>query len=170
MSEEDRVLALVKPVIDLSVRSLCVAPYPDHKKGCPNFNHKLGCPPKAKKIYELINLDKPIYAVWNRFDLGAHVEKMCEKHPDWSERQLYCCLWWQPKARKQLKLRIMAAMRGLKELMAEGLTTEGRLVLVACPEAAGVDVTKTMANIGIELEWPPRKYAYQVVLIGYEKG
>lgn len=155
-------IAPVKPIVDLSVRGLCGVPYPGHKKGCPNLNHKPGCPPKAKKIHELIDLDKPIYAVWNCFDLGAHVERMREKHPDWSERQLYCCLWWQSGARKQLKHQLMEAMRDLS-----GLKTEDHLILVACPEAAGVNVTATMKSIGIELEWPPHKYAYQIILLGY---
>lgn len=162
MPEENWGVRLVEPVVDMSVRGLCVAPYPDHKKGCPNFNRKEGCPPKAPRIHELIDLSQPVYAVWNRFDFGAHVERMREKHPGWSERQLRCCLYWQPSARKQLKRLLMRVMRN-----PDGIEQKDRVVLVACPEGAGIDVTKTMADIGIELEWPTRKYAYQIVLLGY---
>lgn len=35
----------VTPVIDYKMRALCVKPYYNHKKGCPNFNKKAGCPP-----------------------------------------------------------------------------------------------------------------------------
>ncbi len=48
----------INPVIDYSVRRLCVKPYPNHKKGCPNFNKKEGCPPTADffdKVYDLID-------------------------------------------------------------------------------------------------------------------
>jgi len=33
----------------------------------------------------------------------------------------------------------------------------------------GVDVTATMRSAGVELEWPPRKIAYQVYLVGVPK-
>jgi len=36
-------------------------------------------------------------------------------------------------------------------------------------EANGVNVTATMKKIGIELEWPPREYAYQVAVLGRKK-
>ena len=36
----------------------------------------------------------------------------------------------------------------------------------SCPEGAGVNITTTMKSIGIDLEWPPKRYAYQVVLAG----
>jgi len=32
-----------------------------------------------------------------------------------------------------------------------------------------VDVTATMASLGIKLEWPPVKVAYQVALVGTPK-
>jgi hypothetical protein len=40
------------------------------------------------------------------------------------------------------------------------------LIAVTCPEACGVDVTATMASIGVALEWPPVSTAYQVALVG----
>lgn len=40
------------------------------------------------------------------------------------------------------------------------------LRLLACPEAAGVNITATMASIGVALEWPPVTKALQIVLAG----
>jgi hypothetical protein len=37
------------------------------------------------------------------------------------------------------------------------------------PEAQGVNLTETMKNVGIILEWPPEKLAYQIVLSGIKK-
>ena len=42
--------------------------------------------------------------------------------------------------------------------------------MVTCPEAAGVNVTATMASIDIDLEWPPVTVAYQVALAGIKKN
>ena len=96
-----------------------------------------------------------MYCVFNKFDLGTHVERMRAKHPSWSERQTYCCLYWQNTARKQLRQKVEAVLSERPECVA-----------LYCPEACGVDVTATMASIGIELEWPPVNVAYQVALVG----
>jgi len=34
------------------------------------------------------------------------------------------------------------------------------------PEAYGVNVTATMAAVGIKLQWPPRDKTYQIALAG----
>ena len=143
------------PVIDKKVRTLCVKPYPLHPKGCPNYNKKEGCPPKAPLWNELCDIKLATWIVWSRFDLGSHRERMRTKHPKWSRRQLDCCLYWQNTARKPIKdfLRSEWLMPGLYKTI--------------CPEALGVDVTETMKNKGIILEWPPVKWVYQVALMGW---
>lgn len=145
----------VNPIIDVNMRSLCKSPYPNHPKGCPNYNKKDGCPPKALIFNELIDISKTVYAVYNKFDFGKHVQKMRNKHPAWSKRQVECCLYWQPRARSQLK-----------EGIASFLMEHPGLFVVKCPEACGVNLTQTMMDVGIKLEWPPVHYTYQIVLCG----
>jgi hypothetical protein len=100
-------------------------------------------------------MNKTIYAVYNVFDFKAHVDKMKKNHPDWTKYQLRCCLYWQPKARKQLKEKIKLFMRKFSDYS-----------IVKNPEAMGVNLTETMKKAGIELEWPPEKVTYQIVLAG----
>lgn len=148
-------MKMVRLVIEHSVRNLCVKPYPGHKHGCPNFGKRVICPPNAPLIEDILDLTKPTYIIFNKFDLGAHIHNMQIKHPDWSYRQLVCCLYWQGTARKQLKEKVKQA---LKE-------SPGLYVLY-CPEACGVNITATMKNLGIDLEWPPKQYTYQVAILG----
>ncbi len=152
---------IVIPVVDYSVRGLCAREYYGHKKGCPNFFNpkKKQCPPHGPKIEDLIDLDKNVYCIYNRFNFGEHVKRMYQEHPNWSQRQAECCLYWQGTARKRLKIKIVAFIKQHKS---------DDLVLVDCPEGCGVNVTKTMKQLGIKLEWPPIRYAYQVVLIGHK--
>jgi predicted metal-binding protein len=150
-----QIIIKVAPVIDYSVRSLCAKPYYNHKRGCPNYGKKKGCPPEAPLFDKVYDLSKPIYALINVFDLGSHVKRMKELHPEWSQRQLECCLYWQPKARKQLLGHIKSFMKEHKEYQVE-----------TCPEAMGVDISKTLENAGIILEWPPKKWVCQVALAG----
>jgi len=151
---------LVEPVIDLSVRGLCCRPYPGHPKGCPNFGRKPGCPPEAPTIDQLLDLNKPVFAVFNEFDLMGHVKRMRERHPGWSCRQLVCCLYWQAGARKQLRANLCTFLRA---------KSGSAWRIVMNPEGAGVNVTATMESVGIMLEWPPRTSAYQVAFVGHAR-
>lgn len=159
MEVEAQLLIEVVPVIDYSVRGLCQQPYPNHPKGCPNYDKRATCPPQAPLLGQVLDLQHPIYLVYNRFDLASHVRRMFEKHENWSQRQLECCLYWQGTARKQLK-------RGLARAREELYRHHLNWVTLTVPEACGVNVSATMLQLGIELEWPPRQYAYQVALIG----
>jgi len=149
----------VDPVVDYEVRSLCSKPYPGHPNGCPNFGRR-GCPPDAKLFDQYFDLNQPVYAVVNEFDLAAHVDRMRAKHPDWSQRQLVCCRYWQTRARKQLRAKIDRAFQAL-----HFPKDSSGYVIVNCPEAMGVNVTETLMTEGIILEWPPKKIARQVALI-----
>lgn len=145
-------------IIDYTVRGLCSHPYPNHLHGCPNYGKKPGCPPQCRKIENVLNLKKPVYAIWNKFNLADHVARMKDLHPFWSWRQLVCCLYWQPRARKQLKANLILFKRQHPDL-----------IIVPNPEGAGVNVTATMARIGIHLQWPPKTTTYQVALAGTPK-
>ena len=152
--------SLVTPVIDPKVRALCVAPYPNHKKGCPNFGKKAGCPPQAPMLGDAIDLSKPVYLIYHKYNFKGHVERMRAAHPDWSQRQLECCLYWQGTARK-----------GLKAAIADfNFEHFGQFFFInSCPEAMGLNVTATMKSIGVELEWPPVNFTHHVALAGTAK-
>lgn len=102
-----------------------------------------------------MDLSQPTWVVWSTFDLGGHVRRMQAKHPDWSDRQLRCCLYWQPRARKILGCAVV-----------DFLVEHPGLHVLWTPEACGVNVTATMAKAGEILEWPPRETTYQVVVAG----
>jgi predicted metal-binding protein len=150
----------VNPVIDYSVRELCTKPYPDHEAGCPNYGKKKGCPPEAPMYDEVYNIEKPVFVIANQFDFKGHVEKMRQKHPEWSKRQLECCLYWQNTARAQLT-------EGVNEFLKTHPEYLNGVEL--CPEAMGVNITETMAKAGIQLEWPPVNKVFKVALVGIRR-
>ena len=146
----------VTPVIDPKVRAYCKLPYPGHKHGCPNYGKRDVCPPRAPLLDKLIDLTKPVYCIVNKFDLQDHAKVMHTRHPEWSEAQLYCCLYWQGKARKQLRLKVESF-----------LENHPGYIALYCPEGSGVDLVATVAQFGLTFEWPARAYAYQVAMVGY---
>lgn len=146
----------MKLVVNHAVRRLCYQPYPGHPKGCPNFGKKNRCPPRAPLVGEVFDLQGPIYFIWTTFNLALHVHHMKEKHPEWSNRQAACCLYWQGGARKQLR----EAVRIFR-------CKHHKMIVNFTPEALGVDVTKTMRRKGVRLEWPPKHQTYQIAIAGY---
>jgi hypothetical protein len=148
---------LIEPVYDPEVRHLCPCAYPLHPKGCPNWQKRASCPPDAPLLPEVFDLASgAMYVIWSSFNFEAHVAGMRARHPDWSQRQLECCLYWQGTARHRLD----------EEIVAFRNAQATRMLVSRCPEAMGLNVTATMRKIGIELEWPPRTVTYQVALAG----
>jgi len=151
----------VKVVLDPDVRKLCIRPYYNHPKGCPNYGKKPGCPPQAPMLGGVLDLAEPVFAVWAEFDLAAHRKKMLKKHPLWSKRQADCCLYWQGTLLKELRHVVanFCTMRLLFRIC-------DKIEAVFCPEAMGVNVTATMAGAGVNLEWPPENTVRKVALVG----
>jgi predicted metal-binding protein len=174
---------LIEPVIDHSVRNLCPAPYHGHKHGCPNCYKNQTCPPHAPLFEDVIDIDEPIYVIFNVFDLDLHVKKMKAKHENWSDRQLKNCRHWQGTARKKLREKIKDFKNAycdewIRDNPDEGysamLTALNKLEVLSAPEtcspeATGINVTATMAKLWINLEWPPKRVTFQVALIGTKK-
>ena len=146
---------IITPIIDEKIRNLCKRPYPLHENGCPNWNKKKGCPPNSKIINKIIDIKKPVYIIYNKYDFKEHCNKMKNKHPKWSKRQIECCLYWQGTARKQLKKKIKIFLNIFRDYY-----------IISCPEGSGTNLTETMKQIKIEIEWPPVNYTYQIVLAG----
>lgn len=119
----------------------CQIPYYNHPNGCPNYNKKDTCPPKQKQIGKIFVLDKPLYLVNSEFDLFSHVNRMKQKHPEWSKQQCKCVLYWQSQSRKQLKIQVDLAQNELKTNF-----------VTYCPEAMGVNIYATGILNGLKLE------------------
>lgn len=149
---------LINPVVDYDVRKLCKYPYVDHPKGCPNYGKRSSCPPQAPLIEKVFDLKREIWVIWVEFDLKVHTERMGSLHPNWSERQKYCCLYWQPTARKRLEIEI-----------ARFKNEHDGFIISRCPEAIGINVTGTMESIGVRLDWPPRNKVYKIAVAGKRK-
>ncbi len=147
-------------VIDYSVRDLCFRRYPNHPKGCPNYGHRPMCPPRCPSVDDFYKVSFGFTIVYVSMDFAAHRKKMKSKHPNWSQRQIDCCLYWQGSLNKKLREEVFQLMR---RKIAFGYEAS------FCPEAMGVNVTATMKNLGVKLEWPPETVVYKVAIIGVRK-
>jgi len=138
-------------VIDLRSREWCKLSYPNHPKGCPNYGKRETCPPLASLFHEIV--ESPFHFIGVKFNLGEWVKRMKRKHPEWSDRQARCCLYWQGKVRK--KLREVCKCLAKEED-----------IIVYKPEAMGVHVFETCRKIGIKLKRNPRNEVWKIAIIG----
>lgn len=153
-------IPIKKLVLTPSAGEWCRLPYPGHPKGCPNYGETDRCPPLAPHVTEVFDLEKPLYFVHSEFDLEAHAARMKEKHPNWSERQCRCVLYWQGTSRKQMKERVELARWNLR-------TTND----TACPEGLGVNVFATARLAGLDLERTRQiKTCRHVSMLGHALG
>ncbi|KKS02979.1 MAG: hypothetical protein UU64_C0004G0038 [candidate division WWE3 bacterium GW2011_GWF2_41_45] len=138
------------------VRPLCASAYYKHAKGCPNLRIKPGCPPHAALFLDIF--ESEVYVAAIKFDLRAYVEKKECEHPDWTPRALENPRHWQGHVRAILK-----------DLCQEKCKDFPGYVSITNAEAMGVNLTETCRNVGIILEWPPRRVVYQVSLLAKSK-
>ncbi|HDY87830.1 MAG TPA: hypothetical protein ENH82_06895 [bacterium] len=145
-----------KLCIDIRARDWCLFPYPNHPKGCPNYNYKKTCPPQVKVVDKVFDLNKDVWFAIIRFDLVAHMNRMKDKHPNWSERQCKCVLYWQEKVKKELRL------------LVENFIMFKEYIWTDCPEAMGVNVFKTFRRLNIPISIHP-EIVNKVALIGHSR-
>lgn len=160
--------ACVRPVVDSSMRGLCTRPYHAHPRGCPNYGRRDTCPPAAPFFFDTFDAKRDIWALWTEFDIGRHREKQRRRHATWSERALVNPRHWQGTVRAFLR-------RAADEWLTQHACHHPRtrdikgFEYTTCPEAMGVNLTATMRNVGVHLEWPPRNTTRLIYLAGVRK-
>ncbi len=147
-----------KLIINHEAREWCKLPYTLHPKGCPNYGKKDDCPPSAVLIEDFIDTNGAMSFVSVEFDLASHVKRMLDRHPNWSDRQARCVLYWQPKVNRQL----------LDDAIDFSYLSLGS-VFTLCPEAMGVNVIETAQRCGIPMQVHPVDTIYKVALFGYPR-
>lgn len=140
--------------IDERTREWCKFPYPGHPKGCMNYGKSEECPPKVKLVHEVFDLSKQHWFAVESFDLQEHAAKMKALHPDWSEAQQKCCLYWQNGVRKKQR-----------QTCDEFIKNHSGYIFTLIPEAMGVNVFRTMHRCGWKIRKNP-DFVYKVALIG----
>jgi predicted metal-binding protein len=141
-------------VVQERVREWCKLPYPNHPRGCPKYNHSEECPPKAKHVQEVFDLYQQHWFAVEAFDLSRQTRVMAERHPEWSERQCRCCLYWQGGVRKRLR---ETCERLVNELPG--------FIYTLNPEAMGVNVFRTAHRHGLMIRKNP-EIVHKIALIG----
>jgi hypothetical protein len=160
------------------IQQWCMLPYPKHSHGCPNYGHERNlngirhdlksrvireCPPKRLLIDRILDFSKPIYVIYNEFEVGKDAE----------ERRLHCPKLKTPGEWYNLRYWQNRARAGLYSEIASFLDKHRSAIVDLCPEAHGVNLVKLLHKIDLNLKfggWPPKhsldNFVYQVALGG----
>lgn len=84
----------------------CLRPYPDHPKGCPNYNKNHLCPPNTPQLEDLIIDYDHFHLIYAEFDFAEYKKLRKQEQPNWTVNQVKCVLYWQNSVKKLLKEKI----------------------------------------------------------------
>jgi hypothetical protein len=144
--------------IQKETREWCKLPYPGHPHGCPNYGVSNECPPKVCLIDEFIDLKKEHFFIVESFNLSEHAKKMSVIHPNWTNKQCKCCLYWQNGVRKRLREKGLLFIKN-----------SSNYVYTLIPEAMGVNVFRTAHRHGLMLRKNP-SIVHKIALVGRPKN
>jgi predicted metal-binding protein len=172
-------------IFDPKVQTYCVSP--NYK--CPSYGHSWACPPEAPYLEEEVSKFKEFYLVYCEIDLVNQVKKEKVKNPNLSESQIRTKLLTssllRDKMQEEIKFLLDKEHNKNKEKLIlgsgycrtcfnkkDGGCTYDSGKPCRYPnkkrysmEAAGIHVTETIKNLGLNIEWPPINYVYQFGLV-----
>jgi predicted metal-binding protein len=174
-------------VFDKKVQSFCV----NSQFKCPYYAHSWACPPEAPYLEEKISKYSHFFLIYTKFNLAAYVASNQKKYPERSKQQIINRFYAKSLTRDDLEEEVQQFLKEFKR------NSENSLILwdghcriceqkgykncayeqnEECRfpqeirfsmEAVGIHVTKTVQNLGLEIEWPPKKYYYRFALASF---
>lgn len=172
-------------IFEPDVQSYCNTK--DYK--CPNYNHSWACPPVSPYLeYEVAKYSR-FYLIYYKFNLNAYINKYQKKNSSKNNKEILYSLYSQYIIRDHLEEEILNFLKEYKAIYKEKLILwDGfcrkcykeklsctydkkmpcRYNLRYSMEAVGINVDKTVRNIGINIEWPPIENVYRFGLVCFK--
>jgi len=172
-------------IFDPDVQKLCIS----ENFKCPNYNHSWACPPEAPYMKGEVSKYSKFFLVYIKFDLASYVKKQKQKYPYRSEQSIRNRFYMKNILRDDLEKKIDSFLEKYNNDFEEKLIFwDGHCRLCEkrdyqkCTyddgdpcrfpnqirysmESVGIDVTKMVNNLDLDIEWPPVNYLYRFGLI-----
>jgi predicted metal-binding protein len=132
----------------------CTLPYPKHKNGCPNYGHRVTCPPQVGYFLDMFHPE--VYLALLRFDFKEYLSEKKRLHPDWTERAIRNPFHFQTHLRAELS-------KSTEALLSKPEYQNYKCLYNA--EGMGVNLHLTSRLVGVELEWPPKDNMYRIAIL-----
>jgi len=175
-------------IFDPKIQSYCVSP----NFKCPSYGHSWACPPEAPYLEEIVSKFNEFYLVYYELDLNEYITKEKDKDTDMNEDNIKNMLFTGNFLRNRLEKEIYMFLENYQEKYEEKLILWDGFCRVCfnkmdkgCTyddgdpcrypdkkrysmEAVGIDVTKTVRNLNLNIEWPPINYVYRFGLVCFK--
>ena len=81
--------------VDYRAKEWCTMSYPGHPDGCPMYDTRDVCPPRAPRVEDVYDLSKNHWLVVVRFRHREYVNERKRLDSSISDKQARCVLYWQ---------------------------------------------------------------------------
>ena len=175
-------------IFDPKVQTYCVSP----SFKCPSYGHSWACPPEAPYLEATVAKFKEFYLIYYELNLTYYVESQKVKFPNKSETNIKNSIYTSSLLRNKLEKEILDFLDNYHEAYEENLilwdgycrvcsnkNDKGCTYDTGKPcrypekrkysmEAVGIEVTKTVSQLNLEIEWPPTNFLYRFGLICFK--
>ena len=175
-------------IFDPEVQTYCVSP--NYK--CHSYGHSWACPPEAPYLEEAVSKFNEFFLIYYELDLNEYLANEKDKNPNLSEETIKNMLYTGKILRNKLEKEIYTFLENYQEKFEEKLVLWDGFCRVCfykidngCTydsgepcrypdkkrysiEAVGMNVTNTVRNLNINIEWPPINYVYRFGLICFK--
>ncbi|MFX1312752.1 MAG: DUF2284 domain-containing protein [Promethearchaeota archaeon] len=171
-------------IFDPEVQSYCV----NSNFRCPNYNHSWACPPEAPYLEREVAKFSRFFLIYYKYDLTRHIEIEKLIYPDKRDERIKNELLITNFLRDKLEKEIFEIIDKLqinyeqKLILWDGYCRVCNNLGKICTydddkpcrypeeirysmEAVGIDVTKTVRKVNINIEWPPINKVYRFGLV-----
>lgn len=175
-------------IFDPKVQTYCVSP----SFKCPNYGHSWTCPPEAPYMKDAVSKFQSFYLIYDEINLNEYIKKKKLENPNLREEKIRNQAYTDSAFKNNLENEIDKFLGNHHE------DYEERLILWAgfcrtcynnvdkgctydsgkpcryphkqkyAMEAVGVNVTDTVKNLSVNIEWPPVNFVYRFGLICFK--
>lgn len=172
-------------LFDPKVQKYCV----NSNFKCPSYGHSWACPPEAPYLEQEVSKYHKFFLIYVKFNLIEYIQDVKAKYPKRSEKRIKNAFFMNNLLRDKLEQEINNFIGEDRVLFKKRLVLWDGFCRVCynktdkeCTydsgdpcrypdkkrysmEAVGIDVTKTVKNLNIDLEWPPNDFVYRFGLV-----
>ena len=171
-------------VFDPEVQTYCINP----GFKCPNYGHSWACPPEAPYLDKILREYVKFFLIYEKFDIKEYIREKRKKFPKRDEKKLRNAFYRDNFMRNSIEENVNAFINKYDEKYNEILVLwDGHCRVCEknkekCTydsgsecrypneirysmEAVGINVTETVKNLNLDIEWPPKHYAYRFSLV-----
>ena len=171
-------------IFDPKVQTYCNNP----KFKCPNYGHSWACPPEAPYLDKILREYKRFFLIYKKYDINEYIREKKKKFPKRDEEKLRNAFYREDFMRDWIENDVNIFINEYNEEFEETLVLwDGHCRVCEkkqekCTydsgsecrypneirysmEAVGINVTETVQNLNLDIEWPPKNHAYRFSLI-----